>query len=82
MKKKFQIGTYRLDACKKTIVEDAIFDLRLKVITTKSAVKKTTETISDDEDNTTDMLVLGVRNLVESLPRSKFNELLRESNLS
>lgn len=82
IKSKFGIGQYRLESPTKSALEDIVYDLRQKSISTQSAVKKLTQILSDGEDNKADMLILGVRNLIESLPRTKFNALIRESNLS
>lgn len=83
VKLKFGIDEeFRLETPKKHMLDDIIFSLRKQETTTKVATKKLTAVLSDDENDETDMLLLGVRNLIESLPRSKFNGTLRESYLS
>jgi hypothetical protein len=48
-------------------------------ITIKQVAKQIVNLTSDEPD---DMLLLGVRNLAESIPKLKTNELIRKSNLS
>lgn len=68
---------------KQAELDTTIYKMRQKIIkTTNSAIKKITNIISDDDDGNSDKLILGVRNLIESLPRNKFNGPLRENNLS
>jgi hypothetical protein len=52
-------------------------------MTCKQASKKIHNLTFDDPDaNPGDMLILGVRNLIESIPKIKTKELVRESSLS
>lgn len=67
----------------KNNLEDVIKSVIRREISTKQASKKITNLTSDESECTPDdMLLLGVRNLADSISLVKNKELVRESNLS
>ncbi|KAG2197605.1 hypothetical protein INT47_006668 [Mucor saturninus] len=82
IKAKFNVEKYRFDPIKKANLEGILADLRDKSISIKVASKKIGNILSDEDDDDMDPLLLGVRNLIESIPQSKFNYPVRESSLS
>jgi hypothetical protein len=78
---KFNIKNYQFDPIKKANLDNILNDVRQKPISIKVASKKISSIFSDNDDDIMDPLLLGVRNLLESIPHSKFNYQVGESNL-
>jgi hypothetical protein len=74
---------FDLDQDSKHQLENITKNVARGEMTCKQASKKIHNLTSDDPDaNPDDMLILGVRNLIESIPKIKTKELVRESSLS
>lgn len=95
VQEKFDVISFNPDTKKKSIVyfdmaknaksdlEEVVKRVTRDEITIKQAAKQIVNLISDEpEAQPDDMLLLGVRNLIESIPKTKTNEPIRESNLS
>lgn len=95
VEEKYGIISFNPDTRKKSIVhfdmakktksalEEVVKSVIRDEITMKQAAKQIVNLTSDEPEAQPDnMLLLGIRNLIESIPKSKTNEPIRESNLS
>ncbi|KAG1085726.1 hypothetical protein G6F42_021274 [Rhizopus arrhizus] len=74
---------FDMDKHVKSHLEDTIKSVLRAEMTTKQAAKRINNLTTDEETHTPDdMLLLGVRNLLECIPLVKTKEMIRESNLS
>ncbi|GAA5806829.1 hypothetical protein MFLAVUS_000177 [Mucor flavus] len=66
----------------KVKIEEILKDTKSHTITMTKAAKKLNNVLSDDDyKNYDDMIVIGIRNLLEIIPKYKFNGLLNENQV-
>ncbi|KAG1301817.1 hypothetical protein G6F64_011465 [Rhizopus arrhizus] len=68
--------------CLFNVKSNKSLDTKNHTITMSKAAKKINELLSDDDYNThDDMMITGIRNLLEIIPKYKFNGLVKESQV-